>query len=126
MVYPSPDGSMVLLVSDGVVSVAPADDLSATEELASGDGPVWSPDGTRIAVNYDFDEQARPIYAVVDLEGRTIQSGITGYFPSWSPDGTRIAVEWFNPEGEPIIHVVDLATGEVIFEVEGQQPAWMP
>lgn len=125
-VYPSPDGSMVLLVEEGVVSVAPADDFSAAEEIASGSDPVWSPDGTRAAVNYDFDEQARPIYAVVDLDGATVQSGIAGYRPSWSPEGTRIAVEWYDPEGEPMIHAVDVASGEVVFETEGQQPAWRP
>ena len=124
-VHPSPDGSMVLMVHAGAVSVASAD-FSDPVEIANGDGPVWSPDGTMVAVNYDFDEQARPIYAVVDLEGRTVQSGVAGYTPSWSPDSTRIATEYFNPEGEAVVHVVDVATGEVVFETEGQQPAWRP
>jgi dipeptidyl aminopeptidase/acylaminoacyl peptidase len=125
-VVPSPDRSQVLIVHEGVVSVAPADDFGAATEIASGAEPVWSPDGTLVAVNYDFDEQARPLYAVVDLEGATVSSGIAGFAPTWSPDGTRIAVEWFNPEGEPMVHVVEVATGEVVFETEGSQPAWRP
>jgi hypothetical protein len=125
-VIPSPDGSMVLLVHENVISVAPANDFTAATEIATGAEPVWAPDSTRVAVTSEFDEQARPIYAVVDLEGNTVQSGIAGYTPSWSPDGTRIATEYYNPEGEPLIHVVDVATGEVLFETEGQQPAWRP
>jgi Tol biopolymer transport system component len=113
------------MVQEAIISVASAD-FSDPVEIATGDAPVWSPDGTLVAVAYDFDEQARPIYAVVDLEGNTVQSGIAGYTPSWSPDGTRIATEYYNPEGEPLIHVVDVATGEVVFETEGQQPAWRP
>lgn len=123
-VIPSPDRSMVLLVRDGVVSLASAD-FADPVEIANGGDPVWSPDGTRFALNYDFDEQANPIYAVVGLEGETVQSGIVGSLPSWSPDGTRIAVEYFHPDG-PLVRVVDVATGEVVFEAEGQQPAWRP
>ena len=125
-VVPSPDRSMVLLVHEGVVSVAPADDFTAATEIATGAEPVWSPDSTQVAVTSEFDEQARPLYAVVDLEGNAIQSGIAGYTPTWSPDGTRIATEYYNPEGESLIRVVDVATGEVVFETEGQQPAWRP
>lgn len=123
-VVPSPDGTKVLMVHEGVVSLAGAD-FSNPVEIASGGGPVWSPDGSMFAVDYDFDEQANPIYAVVDLEGRTIQSGITGYRPVWSPDNTRIAVELFRPEGT-FVQVVEVASGDVIFEVEGEQPAWRP
>ena len=125
-VTPSPDGSMLLLLSEGVVSIAPTDDLSAAREIASGTDAVWSADGTRIAVYYDYDEQVRGIWAVVDLEGRTIQSGIVGDRPTWSPDGTRLGLEYFNPEGEASVQVVDVASGEVVFELEGQQPAWRP
>jgi hypothetical protein len=123
-VIPSPDRSIVLLVHEGVVSLAAAN-FSDPVEIANGGDPVWSPDGTRFALNYDFDEQANPIYAVVGLEGDSLQSGIVGYLPSWSPDGTRIAVEFFHPDGS-LVQVVDVATGEVVFETEGQQPAWRP
>ena len=126
-VYPSPDGSMVLLATEdgGVVSLAPADDLEAATELASGGSPLWSPDGTMVAVNYDFDEQSNPIWAVVDLDGETIQSGMVGSLPTWSRDGTRLALEVFDPDGS-IIQVVEVETGEVIFETEGMQPAFRP
>lgn len=123
-VVPSPDRSQVLLVREGAIWLA-ASDFSNPVELASGGDPVWSPDGTRIALNYDFDQQANPIYAVIDLDGATVQSGIVGYMPSWSPDGTRIAVEFFRPDAA-LIRVVDVATGDVVYETEGQQPAWRP
>jgi Tol biopolymer transport system component len=123
--YPSPDRSAMLLVHDGVVSLAMPDG-SVEREVASGFAPVWSPDGSRVLLAYDHDEQARPIHAIVDLEGLALLDDIVGATPSWSPDGTRIAVEYFRPEGEPVVRVIDATSGEVLWEAEGMQPAWAP
>lgn len=122
--YPSPDGSMVLLVRDGEIILAQAGAWEG-RALANGGSPVWSPDGTMVALNYDHDNDANPIYAIVDLEGRTLASGIVGASPTWSPDGSRLALEVYRPD-LPVVQVVDLASGEVVWEMEGQQPAWRP
>jgi Tol biopolymer transport system component len=123
--HPSPDRSMVLFEQDGVISVAPASDLADLTEIATGFSPVWSPDGTQVALGYDTNDQGVPVYAVVDLDGNRIQSEIAGVLPSWSPDGTRLAVETYREEG-PAIHVIDVASGEVLHETVGQMPAWRP
>jgi Tol biopolymer transport system component len=59
--------------------------------------PRWSPDGSQIAFVSSADEHGRPPYqiAVMDADGRNIQSLTTGegrrYSPTWSPDGEQIA-----------------------------------
>ena len=54
-------------------------------------GPVWSPDGRRIA--YSSDAGGVPEIYVMDADGsnaRRLSDG-WGEYPTWSPDGTRIA-----------------------------------
>jgi Tol biopolymer transport system component len=119
--YWSPDGSAMLLVHEGTVSLAEPDGTNP-REIADGFQPVWSPDGTRILLEYAHDQDATPILAVVDLDGERIWSDVSGTFATWSPDGTRIAVEI--PYPEPMVQVLDAATGDVIWEVEGSSPAW--
>ncbi|MEO7295018.1 MAG: hypothetical protein ABIZ57_02655 [Candidatus Limnocylindria bacterium] len=117
----SPDGSAVLLVHDGTISVA-APDGSDARVLADGFAPAWSPDGSSVVVAYDFDQDATPILALVDLEGDELWSGVAGSVPTWSPDGSRIAVEV--PYPMPTVQVLDASSGEVLWEVEGSAPAW--
>jgi Tol biopolymer transport system component len=119
--YWSPDGSAMLLASEQTLSLAAPDGTDA-QDLAGGGAPVWSPDGTRIALAYDHDQQGTPVLAVIDLDGQRIWSGISGATPTWSPDGTRIAVEI--PYPEPTVQVLDAATGDVLWEVEGSWPSW--
>jgi Tol biopolymer transport system component len=107
--------------SQGTLSLA-SPDGTAARELAEGFAPVWSPDGTRIVLAYEHDQDATPVLAVVDLDGQRIWSGVSGATPSWSPDGTRIAVEI--PYPEPKVQILDAASGAVLWEVEGSQPAW--
>ena len=124
--YPSPDRSAVVLVHESVISLTGPDLTPGGRELANGGSPVWSPDGTRVIFDYGHDEQARPIHAIVDLEGNALLSDIVGATPTWSPDGGRIAVEYYRPDGEPVVHVIDAASGELLWETEGMQPAWSP
>jgi Tol biopolymer transport system component len=118
----SPDGSMVLLTNDdGEVVLANADG-SDPRLLVRGWGPVWSPDGGKIVFVHDHNDDGVPLLAAVDREGQTLWSGVLGSSPSWSPDGTRLAAEILYPDN--VVRVLDGATGEVLWETAGSQPAW--
>ena len=121
--HPSPDSAMLLLVRDGVVSLSRAD--GPLVQLVEGGTPVWAPDGTRFAVVVGHDNDANPVWSVVDLDGRVLQSDIVGAYATWSPDGTRLALEVYRPD-QPVIQVVDVATAEVVWEEQGRSPAWRP
>ena len=118
-VYWSPDGSTYLIHHDGSLTLR---EPNGNRPFAAGFAPVWSPDGTRVLLAYEFDEQAIPRLAVLDLEGRTVWSGAVGQNATWSPDGTRIAVEIPVPESK--IRILDAATGETLWEADGTEPAW--
>ena len=120
-VFWAPDGSAVLINHDGDLTLA-APDGTGAEPFATGFAPVWSPDSTRILFAYDVDAEAIPILAVMDLDGQTLWSGAVGQNATWSPDGTRIAVEI--PVPTLMVRVLDAATGETLFELEGLAPAW--
>jgi Tol biopolymer transport system component len=68
-------------------------------------GPVWSPDGRRIA--YSSDEGGVPMIFVMDADGSNARrlSDVWGEYPAWSPDGSRIAfassIGGSTPFGEP-------------------------
>jgi Tol biopolymer transport system component len=119
----SPDGSAVLLVNDGVITLAEPDG-SAPRELANGFSPVWSPDSGRILLGYETNSDGLPVLALIDRDGNEVWSGVVGENAAWSPDGTRVAVEITYPE--PKVQVIDAASGDLLWETEGGQPAWMP
>jgi Tol biopolymer transport system component len=122
--YWSPDGTSVLLEREGVISLADGD-FGNPRELADGFSPVWAPDSQSFVVAYDHDGDGNPVLALVNLEGLATWSGVSGSMPTWSPDGTRLAVEVYDPEFG-IVRVIESATGSVVFESEGKQPAWRP
>jgi Tol biopolymer transport system component len=88
------------------VAEANGDDAHVLVDSEGGDsGPVWSPDGTRIAFTSDRDRNGACFFHdcwghngeiyVMDADGSdqlrlTDDSGDDGS-PTWSPDGTRIA-----------------------------------
>ena len=128
--YPSPDGSLLLLeragvtATEGAIALAAADGSEAVE-IVTGFSPVWSPDGTHFAFAYETDSNANLVYAIVDLEGQTVTSDIRGSSLTWSPDGTRVAVEvYLTPT--PVVQVIDVATGDLLWDEAGAQPAWRP
>ncbi|MDQ2674659.1 MAG: hypothetical protein M3Y40_08375 [Chloroflexota bacterium] len=122
--YWAPDGSAVLLEHEGVLSIA-APDFSGQRELVNGFSPVWAPDSQSFVFAYDHDADANPVLAVSDLDGMTAWSGVSGAVPTWSPDGTRLAVEVYRPEA-PVTQVIDVASGTMLYELGGRQPAWRP
>jgi TolB protein len=122
--FPSPDGSALLFVHDGVISVASADG-SRARELTNGSEPVWSPDGTRIVFTHDYDQAARPLLAVMDLDGKTLWSDVAGSMPTWSPDGALIAMEVVGAESSSV-QVIEAASGNLLWQTDGMQPAWAP
>jgi Tol biopolymer transport system component len=118
----APDGSAVLLVHEGTISMA-APDGSDERELVTGYSPVWSPDGSRVLFAYDVDQDGLPVLALVDLAGQELWSGVVGGSPTWAPDGSRVAVEISYPE--PMVQILDAASGEILWEIEGgSQPTW--
>jgi Tol biopolymer transport system component len=118
----SPDGEHLLLEQDDGLHLAGADG-SGDRLLVDGFSPVWSPDGTRIAYQHDVTpEEALPIIGVVDLDGNVLWSDVVAGEPAWSPDGTKLAVEV--GLDDPSIAILDAASGAVIWELEGTDPAW--
>jgi len=103
--------------------MADADGSGATD-FVQGWSPAWSPDGNAVVFAYDHDADGLPVLAAVDRSGQPLWAGAIGAAPAWSPDGTRIAVEISYPE--PMIQVLDAATGELLWEGRGSQPAWRP
>jgi TolB protein len=116
----------------GAIYVQALSDGSAMRQVAaSGDGPAWSPDGSRIAfvrtVHPDGDQEPSEYsLALVNPDG----SGLTDIVPlasayiirpTWSPDGTRIA---FSMGG--VIYVIGAdGTGRTPLTL-GVLPAWSP
>lgn len=117
----SPDGTAMLFENEGHLLLAEPDGTDA-EPLVNGFSPAWSPDGSRIAYVQGMDNDAMPLWAVIDRQGTEAWSGISGASVAWSPDGERLAVDVAYPD--PLIQVVDADTGEVLWETEGTQPDW--
>src|SRR5919109_657655 len=71
--------------------------IPPTRQLLGGDsGPVWSPDGRRIAFERDlpyWGQDRFRLYVIGSAGGEAVPltSGPFDVEPSWSPDGTRIA-----------------------------------
>lgn len=119
----SPDGSAVLIQEGSRLLLANGDG-SSRRQVAQGGEPAWSPDGSRFVYQSGTDEQGRSLLTLVETDGRQLWSGVVGSRPSWSPDGSRLAVQVDYPE--EVVKVLEAATGELMWQTEGTQPAWRP
>jgi Tol biopolymer transport system component len=69
-------------------------DGSEATRLASGFGPAWSPDGTRLAFSFTEGPCAEGDLRIVDADGSNpivLTEDSAEEDAAWSPDGTRIA-----------------------------------
>ena len=99
-----------------------------TDHFGSVTGPVWSPNGTKIAFASDQTGQSE-VY-VMNTDGSNIVqlTNTGGLAPSWSPDGTRIAVGvTIVPSTNQTAFVINASDGgNRVSLVPGADPAWSP
>lgn len=117
----SPDGRTIAWVRTGNVWLMDADGdnpRAITTWNASSlcaRGPVFSPDGRRIAVvNYCDEHPGNSAIVIMDADGTNQHWLVEGLWPSWSPDGARIV---YTPQGADAngcgLSVVEVETSRV-------------
>ena len=103
----SPDGTKILFHGRNGIVVMDADG-SNPRKLGEGNHPVWSPDGTKIAIDREGAENSSQII-VMNADGSNpatlAEDWARATHPAWSPDGSLIAFV-SNREGESEIFVM--------------------
>jgi TolB protein len=102
-----------------------------TRNPARDGGPVWSPDGRRIAFTRQFRNGRAEVY-VMNADGSG-QRSLTparsaSFWPAWSPYGRRIAFARWGPSARPDgIYVMDAdGSDQRRLTQRGTNPAWSP
>jgi Tol biopolymer transport system component len=104
-----------------------------TQNEDGDDAPVWSPDGTTIAISTERDESWE-IY-VMSADGSaprrlTVNRSADDAFPDWSPDGTKIAFESDRDDDYEIYVMNADGSGQTNLTRESQTedhtPTWSP
>jgi dipeptidyl aminopeptidase/acylaminoacyl peptidase len=108
----------------------------ASPGAAQDGGPVWSPDGTRIAFESNPNGQSDLFVVNADGSGKTRLTTIgstqeANFAPSWSPDGTRIAFICWRVDVEAKLCLIGAdGAGRVQLDqpagVPDGPPAWSP
>jgi hypothetical protein len=138
----SADGTRIAYSDDeNVIWVADADGSDRRRLTPEGEldaGPVWSPDGRRLAFMSASEDEELPTIWTMNADGsdrrpvRDAEDPLYGVTPAWSPDGAKIAFVDFGfiARGRPefaAVFVVDAdGSGDVEFVSEGSQPEWAP
>lgn len=119
-----------------VVRLTPGENLTPRQISRRGggtmSGPLWSPDGSRLAYT-DRDPEGIPqVYFFDPLQQQAIQAThlgtndginqINGY--AWSPDGQQLAISAYHEEVSGESHDVTLGWVGVI-DVADSQPRWL-
>ncbi|MFC1525170.1 DPP IV N-terminal domain-containing protein, partial [Planctomycetota bacterium] len=120
----------ITFLSNDAIYVINADGKNLKRLTEKGSyGPVWSPDGTKIAF---LTHRAGDGIYVMDADGKN-QQQLTqkgGSHPAWSPDGTKIVFNSFLREGNTEIYVMDAdgknQTRLTDNKAIDQLPAWSP
>jgi Big-like domain-containing protein/WD40 repeat protein len=100
-----------------------------TDHFGSVSGPVWSPDGSKIA--FASDQTGRSEIYVMDADGSHVVLLTTtgGFAPSWSPDGSRIVVGEKTTASfdDPPAFIMNASNGQnVVPLAPGEDPVWSP
>jgi Tol biopolymer transport system component len=116
-----------------VMSADGSGKAALTQNQDGDDAPVWSPDGTKIAISSERDESWE-IY-VLSADGGapsrlTVNRSADDAFPDWSPDGTKIAFETDRDDDYEIYVMNADGSGQTNLTRESQTedhtPAWSP
>jgi WD40-like Beta Propeller Repeat len=117
----APDGRSFLLERADGIYLVDADGQNARLLVEGGALPAWSPDGSRVAV-VAIDSSGNFTVGVVTFDGEGVWDGVPGTDPAWSPDGDHLVVDL--TISEPLVGILDAATGDLVWEFEGRYPDW--
>jgi Tol biopolymer transport system component len=135
---PTPRPERIVFVSnrDGknqiyVMNVDGSNPTRLTRDNEDNFGPVWSPDGNKIAF-YQIVSTQRQIY-IMNADGSDVSQLNTGnmfdYTPAWSPDGKKIAFT-SSISGNPDIYVINRRKGDTLRLTDNEHsdisPSWSP
>jgi Tol biopolymer transport system component len=104
----SPDGSGIAFVTSGRLHVVGSNGTGAVDLGAASStdyGPIWSPDGTAIAVQRQVSGTTKVVVIHVPSPAATLLYGATNGlngFPCWAPTSARVAI---SVNGGPIVVV---------------------
>jgi Tol biopolymer transport system component len=85
--------------------------------------PAYSADGRFVA--YPSAESGLHVAEADGSDARRVVDS-NAFEPAWSPDGRRLAITRMSEDNYPMLHVLDLATGEIRFLTPGESPSWSP
>jgi Tol biopolymer transport system component len=101
----------------------------AASVTSSHDGPRWSPDGRQLVFSAGGD-----LYVVdvaTDAVTRITNDDFSNSSPAWSPDGSMLVFQSNRLDPDPdddtditTIHVISIASGEIVDLGEGRTPVW--